>query len=251
MKFTQFITVFIVLYLLWFICRWFVFPHLRIFPYIPPVWLWTTLYGIFVYIMNMLFLWIMLYLIICYVSWVVIRRMIPNFPIPLKSIILGMAPWKPLTDAGILQFIDKLRSIFISNYSLSKRAYTAGNAIAGFLQSSFKYLKSTVGYKLGSGPMPNADAMLRPDPKYRELPPDQVKKKNVVRRSTRQNSIYEEDEMLQIQDEYLQCVEENSVPVFPNMGIETAQAIAKNRSAATICKLNMMKTYANLMYNRV
>lgn len=252
MNSVQFITCFIVVYLFWFITRWFVLPHLRIFPYIPPVWFWTTLYGVFVYIMNWLFLWIILYLIICYVSWVIIRRVIPNFPIPLKDIILDMEPWNSLSRARILQFIDKLVGVFVSLDTIDKRAYKAANAIADFLKSSYEYLRKEIGYRTGKSPTkPDPNKVMKPDNKYAyPVPPEPPKKKNTVRRSVKP-SPFENDEQKQILDEYLQCVEENSVPVFPNMGVETAQAILKNRSASTICKLNMTKTYSNLMFNRV
>jgi hypothetical protein len=193
--------------------------------------------------MNWLFLWILLYLIICYISWVIIRRVIPNFPIPFKSILLGMPPWKPLTDAGILQFIDRLVGIFVSADALDKRAWRAGNAIAQFLLSSYKYLKRFIGFKIYGGSEPDPNTRIKQNNKQPPLP------KNAVRRSAKP-SMFEEDETQQVKDEYLQCIEENSVPVYKNMGAETAQAIAKNQSAVIVCKLNMMKTYSNLTYNR-
>lgn len=201
--------------------------------------------------MNWLFLWILLYLIICYISWVIIRRVIPNFPIPLKDIILDMEPWNSLLRARVLQFIDSLVGIFVSRDSINKRAYKGGKAIADFLKSSFFYLRSEIGYRSGkTKTKPNPDQMMKPDTQYPYPAPQPPKKKNTVRRSVKP-SPYETDEQKQILDEYLQCVEENSVPVFPNMGIETAQAILKNKMASTICKLNMTKTYSNLMFNRV
>lgn len=255
MNFVQFLTVFIVAYLMWFIMRWFVLPHLRIFPYIPPMWLWTSLYGIFVYVMNWLFTWILLYLIICYVSWKVILAIIPDFPIPLQSILLDMAPWKPLLEARVLQFMDELVKVFVSADSIKKRAWRAGNSTANFLKSSFFYIQKEIGFRSGKDPVkPNAEQTVKPpsNEKYsndtgRKDP--QPKRRNAVRRSTRP-SPFENDEMKQIQDEYLQCVEENSVPVYPGQGLETAQAIVKNKSASSICMLNMMKTYNNLMFNR-
>jgi hypothetical protein len=159
-----------------------------------------------------------------------------------------MPPWKPLTDAGILQFIDKIRSIFISRDSFNKRMYTLGNAFAGFFKDSFVYLRRTFGAHLHNEPRPSSD-IIRPAGNT-SSDYDEPKKKKTVRRSARA-SMYANEELGQVRDEYLQCIEENSVPVFADMGMETAQAITKNRSAATICKLNMMKTYSNLMYNRV
>lgn len=201
--------------------------------------------------MNWLFLWILLYLIICYISWVIIRRVIPNFPIPLKSIILSMEPWNSLLRARVLQFIDQLVGIFVSRDTLNQRAYRGANAIANFLQSSFNYLRKEIGYRSGKDKTkPNPDRMMKPDERYPYPSPEPPKKKNTVRRSAKP-SPFENDEQKQILDEYLQCVEENSVPVFPNMGVETAQAITKNKMASTICKLNMTKTYSNLMFNRV
>lgn len=243
LSFPQFITCFIIVYIFWWLGRWFVLPHLRIFPYIRPLWLWTTLYAIFAYIMNWIFLWIILYLIICYISWVVIREIIPDFPIPLKSILLDMAPWKPLTDAGILQFIDGLVRIFVSGDTIKVRAWRAGVSTAQFLTKSYKYLQKTLGYKLGNGSKPDPNATMRQDNKQPPLPP------NAVRRSTKP-SLFEQDESQQVKDEYLQCIEQRMLPIYKNMGMETAQAITKNQTATVMCKLNMLQSYSYLTYNR-
>lgn len=218
------------------------------------MWLWTTLYGIFVYVMNWLFFWIILYLIVCYISWKIILEIIPDFPIPLQSILLDMAPWKPLLQARVLQFMDDLVRVFVSADTIGKRAMRAGRAIADFLKGSFFYLRNEIGYRTGNNKVkPNINEQVRPDQKYADntgRKEQQPKRPGTVRRSSR-SSPFENDEMKQIQDEYLQCVEERSVPVFTGQGLETAQAIIKNKSAATICKLNMIKTYTNLMFNRV
>lgn len=193
--------------------------------------------------MNWIFLWIILYLIICYVSWVVIREIMPDFPIPIKSILLDMAPWKPLTDAGILQFIDGLVRIFVSADTIKVRAWRAGVSTAKFFQKSYKYLKKTVGFKMYGGSKPDPNATMKQDKKQPPLPP------NAVRRSNKPY-IYEQDETQQVKDEYLQCIEQRILPIYKNMGMETAQTITKNQSAVTMCKLNMLQSYSYLTYNR-
>jgi hypothetical protein len=164
-----------------------------------------------------------------------------------------MAPWQPLLQARVLQFIHDLVGIIFSRDALKNRARRAGRAIGNFLMSSYNYVQKQIGFRTGQTKEKPDSKQIRSDPKYakdtgRKEP--EPKRRTAVRRSARQ-SPFEDDEMKQINDEYLQCVEERSIPVFEGQGLETAQAITKNKSAATICKLNSIKTYTNLMFNRV
>jgi hypothetical protein len=250
MNFVTFMTLFIVVYLLWFIGRWLVLPHLRIFPYIEPMWLWTTLYGIFAYIMNWIFLWILLYLIIVYITWIIIKNYVPDFPIPFQSILLGSPPWQPLERAGVLPLIDRLRSVFVSTRSLEWRLRTAGTAVGEFFDKAFQYIHQYTAAKVQGKETPsNVD--------YRNGNPSQNNNsnsnipKNAVRKSSRP-SPYEDDEVTQVQDEYLQCIEEESQPIYKDMeGLEKAQAITRNESAIVNCRIRSLRSYSKLVNNRI
>lgn len=243
---SQFITVFIVVYVLWFVGRWFVLPHLKVFPHIKPLWFWGLVYGIFKFLMTIIFGWVVIFLAIVYITWLFIKEAIPDFPIPLQSILLDLFPWGPLTASGILPFIDTLVRVFVSADSLQKRLWNCATGIFKFLTRSYLYVRDAVGFHAGVGPRPDPNAYKNNGYSAAEGGgPAGSSGPKAVRRSAK-SSMFEEEELQQVKDEYLQCVEEKTVPVYRNMGTETAQAIAKNQSAIVTCKLNMMQTYSNL-----
>lgn len=246
MFWVDFICVFIVAYMLWMIARWLVLPHLRIFPYIKPQWLWVTLYHAFSYVMNMLFFWILLFLLIVYVTWLIIRKL-PNFPIPIKRILLRMSPWRPLEKAGVLGLIDDIRKIFFSFDSFDKRIQRAAGALGRFFEKSFFFLGEYANAAINKNKTPNSLEFEAPASSGggNDL---NVK---ATRKTVNQTSQYEQEEVDHIQDDYLQCLEEGSEPVYNNQGMETAKAIARNQTNAIMCKVQSFTTYSNLLNNRI
>lgn len=239
MFWVDFICVFIVVYLLWMCIRWLVLPHLRIFPYIQPQWLWVTAYNTFSYVMNMLFFWIILFLIIVYITWLIIRRL-PNFPIPLRRILLRLSPWRPLIKAGVLPLMDNIRKIVWSTDALDKRLTRTAAAFGEFFNKSFSYLSGFVKSKSTNQSPPAGGVQFDV---MSDAPP--------VNDRVKQTVSYEPDEINQIQDEYLQCIEQDSVPVYEGSGIEIANAMARNQMNRTMCKLQSFTTYSNLLNNRI
>lgn len=244
MFWVDFICVFIVAYMLWMISRWLVLPHLRIFPYIKPQWLWVTLYNIFSYAMNAIFMWILLFLLIVYVTWLIIRRL-PNFPIPIKRILLRMSPWRPLDRAGVLPLIDDLRRIVFSTESLERRLDLTVTSLGRFFEKSFKFLAGYVAATVES----------KPPPKNLQLDKYTAQDNGIVvkpsRKSVNQNTSLEQDEVSQVQDEYLQCIEEGTEPVYGGGGVETAKTIASNQTSMVMCKIDTLTTYSNVLNNRI
>lgn len=160
-----------------------------------------------------------------------------------------MFPWDPLEQAGILSFIDGLVKVFVSADSLSKRAYRCAKNTADFLQKSVNYLRDAFGVSIHGGTMPDPDTYMGPG-SHKPSSEESVGGPQPVSKRSSKPPMFEESETQQVKDEYLQCVEQKSVPVYKNMGTETAQAIAKNQSAVVTCKLNMLQTYSNLTNNR-
>ena len=244
MFWVDFICVFIVAYMFWMVARWLVLPHLRIFPYIKPQWLWVSMYNAFSYAMNAIFHYILLFLLIVYITWLIIRRL-PNFPIPIKSMLLGMSPWRPLARAGVLDFIDNIRKIIFSTESIDKRLNRTVKAVGDFFDKSLGFLAGYVAATVKAEPPPNSVQFN----KYAAEDNGLVVKPS--RKSVNQSTSFEQDEVNQVQDEYLQCVEEATEPVYAGGGVETAQKIARNQSNIVMCKIDTLTTYSNLLNNRI
>lgn len=242
MNWVDAICVFIVVYVLWMTLRWLVLPHLRIFPYIKPQWLWVTMYNIFCYVMNMIFFWIILFLLIVYITWLIIRRL-PNFPIPIKRMLLRMSPWRPLAEAGVLPLIDDIRKIIFSADGFERRLTRTAEAFGNFFDKSFSFLAKLVRAKANNTPEPDNITFNNREDNGLVVKP--------VRKGVNQGTSYEQEEVDQIQDDYLQCLEEGVVPVYDNMGFETAKAIAQNQTNSTMCKIQSFTTYSNVLNNRI
>jgi hypothetical protein len=210
-------------------------------PYIPPQPLWRGLYGVFVFLMNLIFKWILLFLILVYITWLIIKKYVPNFPIPFKMILLRMPPWRPLEKAGVLQLIDSLRKIIFSNQSVEGRLSGVGRAVGNFFGKSLIYVQSYTRAKISGVRTPAPPTYSVSGPSSSEA---------AIRKGSKP-SPYEEDEVQQIQDEYLQCIEEETIPIYNDMGgMEKAQALIKNSSASTKCKVKSMQSYSKLISNR-
>lgn len=199
------------------------------------------MYNIFAYVMNMIFHWIILFLIIVYITWLIIRRL-PNFPIPLKRMLLRMPPWRPLERAGVLPFMDDIRKIIFSTASFERRIEISATAFGKFFDKSFTYLASFMKSKVDKAPEPDNLVLSN---NTGEL---DVKS---VRKGVRQGTNYEQDEVDYIQDEYLHCIEEGAVPVYDNMGMDTAKAVTQNNTNAILCKIQSFTTYSNVINNRM
>lgn len=224
------IILFIVIYLLWMILRWFVLPHMKIFPYIPPQFIWTTAYGAVVYAATAVFHWILMALAIIYILWIIIKNYVPNFPIPFKTILLNMPPFKPLEDAGVLPFIDRLVDILLSSDRFGTRIRNAANAFADFVKGSVSFIFS-------NAPMPKRQGSSAPSGAGADTGGD--------------GEAVASGEKQQIEDENDRCIEENT-KVLPRdaSGTERAKAMVENQKMRIDCRLKTLQAYTNLMNYR-
>lgn len=232
-KIIDLMIIFIVIYLLAQIGRVFVLPHLKVFPNIPPQWLWTSIVGIIFAIGNAIFHYIIMFLIIVYILWLIIRKFVPNFPIPFKKILLRLPPFYPLAKAGILPLMDNVRKILFSKMPVPERVTRAGNALGMFIATSTAWVFRKFGLEL---PKPNANSNSQSNSTKTSEP----------------DSTYTEEENREIQESYLQCVEQTTVPITPEMpSSEKASLGLKNQQNILICKVNMMQTYSDILTSKL
>lgn len=224
------IFLFIVIYLLVLVGRWFIFPHLKVFPNIPPQGLWKNVVGLAMYVATAIFHYIVIALVIIYIIWIIIKKFVPNFPIPFKLILLRMPPFYPLEKAGVLPLIDRMRQIIFSTWPLPKRLIESGKAFGQFAAKSTSFVFSTLGIPA-------------PQTRYTSAPQKQAPEKE---------SPFTDAETREIQESYLQCIEESTFQITPEMTESEKKKIGlKNQGNAAMCKLQMMSTYSRIMADKV
>lgn len=227
--------IFIVVYLLVMIGRWFVLPHLKVFPNIPPQWLWTSVVGVIMYVFNAIFHYIIMFLIIVYIIWLIIKKFVPNFPIPFKRILLRLPPFYPLDKAGVLPLMDSVRKILFSKLPLSQRFMRAGKSIGTFFATSTAFIMK----KFGLNP---------PTSQYTKTSSSQ----KAGAKQKQKDDTYSDAENREIQESYLQCIEESTIPVTPEMPtVEKASVNLRNQQNVLICKVNMMQTYSRILTSKL
>lgn len=233
-KIIDYIIIFIVIYLLVMIGRWFVLPHLKVFPNIPPQWLWTSVVGVILYIFNAIFHYIIMALIIIYILWIIIRKFVPNFPIPIRRILLRLPPFRPLEQAGILPLMDRVRKVFFSHLPISQRLMNAGEAIGLFLASSTTFIMNKFGMKVPIIPMGGQSADNLQPHKERKL--------------SREEQAKQDAEDREVRESYLQCIEESIIPITPTMTKSEKEANAfRNQQNTLICKIDQMRNYSRIL----
>lgn len=230
----DYIVLFIVIYLLVMIGRWFVLPHLKVFPNIPPQWLWTSIVGVIMYAFNAIFHYILMALLIIYIIWMIIKLFVPNFPIPIKRILLRMPPFYQLDKAGILPLIDRVRRLIFSTMTLSERVKGAGSAIGGFLASSTTYTLNKLGMDVPRIPYTGV-----PPPPQKQRKERKPSKKQILARKIAEN---------ESQQAYLQCIEESLIPITASMSDEEKKAASvRNQQNTALCKVDQIGTYSTIM----
>ncbi len=214
--------------------RWFVLPHLKVFPNIPPQWLWTSIVGVIMYIFNAIFHYIIMILIIIYILWLIIRKFVPNFPIPIRRILLRLPPFRPLEQAGILPLMDRVRKVIFSRLPVSKRLMNAGEAIGLFLASSTTFIMNKFGMNVPT--LPFAGGTTEDVKPYKE------------RKLSKKEKAKQEAEDREVRESYLQCIEESIIPITPTMTTAEKEANAfRNQQNTLICKIDQMRNYSRIL----
>jgi hypothetical protein len=144
--------------------------------------------------------------------------------------------------------MDDMITVFYARDGIKARAKRAADAISRFFGKSTKFLLGYVRAKAGNMAPPKSLDFNPPEEKVVKTGELDVKP---VRKMVGQSTSYEQEEYDQIQDDYLQCLEEDSVPVYDNLGMTTAKAVAKNQTASALCKVKMLRSFSNLLNNRI
>lgn len=219
-----------------------VFPHVKILlSQLPPTTLWHPVARIFFSVLFALFYISMTFLLIMYVIYIIIKRFVPNFPIPLKKILLALTPFYELRVSGVFPLFDAVLGIIFSRDSFGNRLIRLGRAIGMFLASSIFYLTPK------SKSKPKAAAPKKPPPpKEGEFNDNDT---------TENEPDYDETMSLAenkyVQKEFQQCISENYKPINDKMSEEEkTYASVSNATSKIICDIKKLQSYSTLISSK-
>jgi len=161
--------------------------------------------------------------------------------------LLALTPLYELRVAGIFPLMDTLVDVIFSRLPFSNRVFLFFNGIGNFLAKSigafqgqmkaliFRNAPNTslpsIGYGGSSSSKNKKDE--QPSQEVSEEPSDDPD------RSPLENEY--------IDKEYQQCIEENYVPVTPDMStLEVAMTSLKNNSSSITCNIQKLQSYTRL-----
>jgi|APGre2960657444_1045066.scaffolds.fasta_scaffold12917_4 hypothetical protein len=251
----ELIVLLITIYLLWMTLRWLVLPHLKIFPYIPPEALWAGLYNGIAAGATAAF-WMVLTAIIClWIVWRLVKMFIPDniLGIPLGSAITGSTPFREFEQAGIFRLFDEILDVIMRFMPFKETIKGLWAACQNFYRTSLSFVFSKLRREYdvtaavqgrfgapGSGGAPTINFSGKTAYDGPDSDPDVIR-----------GDADEQDMHRDVDDVYLQCVDENRIATDADASAGDRLRIAvRNSTVRAMCGAKKMKTYATLMSYR-
>jgi hypothetical protein len=228
----------IVGYILFLIIRTPILPMTRIGPgTLPPVEITLKIWNITLSLLLSLFIWVALIIVIFYVLYKTIKRVLKKTKSLIVAIIckvlLNTSPFPQFVKSGLFTLIDKLINIITTRATISGRLVKVGKAIGYFVYDASAFELETA--KEGAQEMINTG------------------KSNISNTNENDTSSFltQNDENL-VQNQYDQCIEENIIDISPDLsGVDRTTAIVKNGSMRTICKAKQLQSYIDIISYRL
>lgn len=265
----RFMILIIVITIAWFIGRMLVLPAVdKIFPNLPPVPVIKGIYTVVLEGTKAIFHYILIFLLIMYVIYCIIRKFVPEMIIfiPLRQPLLDLTPLYELRVSGIFPLMDRLTDVVLSSMPFSQRLYGVFTGVGEFLMKSIGFIsdelsplkQAIVGTAQQSAG--NTGSLVRV-----EKPSSTVEKRsNALKKKRAPNS---EDPMLNneggaepgykanyskegnifVEKEFQQCIEQQYAEITPDMGMfQKLKANINNNKVAITCNVEKLKHYSNI-----
>jgi hypothetical protein len=224
------------------------FNHIEVFlKGLPPTQVTHAVMRIVFSILKSLFHYILIFLIIMYIIYLIVKKFVPNFPLPFKTIILSITPLYELRKAGVFGLFDAIIGIFTSKAPFLTKMVALVRAFGRFLAAPYYLLQgSATGYVLDLGGGPSQ--------KKQKPKPAQEGEFN-TEDDTEGEPTYDEslspNENKFIQKEYQQCLSENYLAETDNMStLEKASVGTKNATTKIICDVKKLQSYSTLVTSK-
>lgn len=225
--------------------RIFIFSHLKVGVFsLQPSGIWLRIWYYFNLVLTVIFIWIVATIFVLWIIWHIIKKYVPNRPIPLRSIFLKIPPFPQLTAARIFSLYDAGWNIFLGKSSFGDRLINYGKEIGQFIAVNTDLALDVIGVKKGVEKikqLSREEASIQPE--------SEAKRGGSVRPPP---PPYEKSDEHTIDDQYQQCLEENVIPITEDMEDKDKRAAeVKNTATATTCKIKTFQAYAKLLEFRM
>lgn len=259
----------------WFFGRLMVLPAVdKIFPNLPPVPVVRGIYTIVLEALKAVFHYILIFLLIMYVIYCIIRAFVPAFIlfIPLKQPLLDLTPLYELRVSGIFPLMDRVVEIIFSSMPFTQRIMRALQAIGKFMASSVGYIfgqlnfvKIALNQKLSemtgryssstqisrstSTPKKSGTVQSRSQALKQKRDPNStdplMDAEGGVEPTFKPN--YSKKGNIYVENEYQRCIEKNYKEITPDMSMTNRlQATISNNNTSITCNVQKLKHYSNI-----
>lgn len=230
---------FVVAFVYFVIVSQFRLPHLRVFVYaLKPQAFWTAIWSVAKSYILIIFGAVCTFCVIMYFIWLIIKKFVPNFPIPFKTILLKIPPLPQLERAGIFALIHGIFSAIFGRGNLMKRLTKVGATFANFIVRNTGMLMSAAR---------GATSKVNFYPSKVNVASDREERKRRNKKRRPETGGFNSSPR-EVDDEYQQCIEENTIPATPDMTPKEVQQINnKNSRSAVTCKMRTLQTQMRLL----
>ena len=140
---------FIVFTIILFLANFLILPKIKekIFPNLPPLFVWITVFVGLYEIIKAVFHYIIAFIVIVWVVYKFIEMFIPNIPfppLPLKDIVLGFPPFKEFKELGIIDLLDSIYNNIFSRIPFVNRITNIGSDLGKFVAKNVSSLADDI-----------------------------------------------------------------------------------------------------------
>lgn len=229
-------------------------PHLKVFIYaLPPHGLWVGLYNALKGIMIKLFGWVIMFFIMCTAIYWVIGK-IPFKP--LRKLLRKIPPLPILKRFGIFDFIFGMWDVIFSTMPFKHRILQAGKVYGQYIATNttefMNLLKLKQKFEAIKGNMRNQAKSFVPFGVDVNPTPTEKSRQEVMQRNANmpQSPLFRNSEIRKIDDEYRQCMEENTIsPALDASTLELQGINSRNMISRIVCKSKYLNSYIEELRN--
>lgn len=263
----------IIVSVVWFFGRLMVLPAVdKIFPNLPPVPVVRGLYTVVLEALKAIFHYILIFLLIMYVIYCIIRAFVPPFIlfIPLRQPLLDLTPLYELRVSGIFPLMDRVVKIIFSNMPFGRRIMSAFQAVGqfmarsiGFIFGQLNFVKMALRSKLAdmtssssgsstrtSQPKPTSTAQSRSQALKKKRDPNSTDPMMENEEGSAEPTFkpnYTKKGNIYVENEYQRCIEKNYKQITPDMSTwKRLQASLSNNNTSITCGVQKLKHYSNI-----
>lgn len=229
-------------------------PHLKVFIYaLPPHGLWIGLYNALKGIMVKLFGWVFMFFMLCTAIWWVIGKI--RFK-PLRNLLRKIPPLPILNSFGVFNFILGLWRGIFSVMPFQDRILYLGRVYGQYIATNtnrfmdlLQVRQKLENVKENIREQSRAVTTFGTNP---TLDPEKPSREEMMQRNANmpQSPLFQNSEIRKIDDEYRQCIEENTIsPGLDASAIELQGINSRNMISRIVCKSRYLNSYIEELRN--